>query len=327
MTLYRKILKQALSLSWKNKYLWFYGLFAAIIVGGEYDIITKSLSGGQEIIDNFKTIASTNILSGQTFLTLKSLMLENPATFMVTIFVGLLLIALALFLIWVMITSETALVNNSANILTGKKHQFNDGIQSGIKHFWPVLGYNLITKLVIYLGLILISLPVIFSAGKLSVVGSNFIYLIAFIVFLPIIIALSFIFKYAIAYRVIKERSFMESIRAGWDLFMANWLVSLEMAFILFFISFVVTILTALAWYVLAIPAIFFAVLANYIAPATSFWLLYIFPRVLYFLIIAYVGALLATYQVSAWTGLFIELIGKGATSKLVRIFKNIGTK
>ena len=149
----------------------------------------------------------------------------------------------------------------------------------------------------------------------------------AFIIFLPIIIALAFIFKYAIAYRVIKGQKFAQAIRAGWDLFMANWLVSLEMALILFLVSFVVTILTALLWYILAVPAMFLAVLANYIAPATSFWLLYIFPRVLYFLIIAYVGSVLITFQISAWTGLFIELIGKGATSKLVRIFNNIGSK
>jgi hypothetical protein len=43
---YRAILKQALSLSWKNKYLWLFGLFASLTIAGgsmEYNSLPKAL--------------------------------------------------------------------------------------------------------------------------------------------------------------------------------------------------------------------------------------------------------------------------------------------
>jgi hypothetical protein len=40
MSLYRSILKRAWEISWKFKYLWFFGLFAALLGnGGEFEII------------------------------------------------------------------------------------------------------------------------------------------------------------------------------------------------------------------------------------------------------------------------------------------------
>jgi len=43
--------------------------------------------------------------------------------------------------------------------------------------------------------------------------------------------------KYAIAYVVINKRQVSQAINQGWQLFKENWLVSLEMALILFFIN------------------------------------------------------------------------------------------
>jgi len=324
MSLYRKILKQAFSLSWKNKYLWFFGLFAALILKGEYEIIFNTSSGSQDFLAGIKNFLSTNIFTGTSLGAIKNFMLDKPGSFILSIIIILIILALLLFLLWLVVISEAALVNNSSEILTGKKNDLKEGVRSGMKNFWPILGYSVLIRFVIFLGLFLVSVPVMIGAAKLSAISSNFLYVIFFIIFLPIIISISFIIKYAIAFKVIKNSRFFDAIKEGWNLFTANWLVSLEMAFILFFITFVITLVTALLWYVLAVPSMFLAVLTSYAAPYTSFWLLYLFPRILYLIVIAIVGAMLATFQISAWTGLFIELIGKGATSKISRIFNNI---
>ena len=46
MSLYRKILKQALVLSWQNKYLWFFGLFATLFIDNSGFEFLLQLSGG-----------------------------------------------------------------------------------------------------------------------------------------------------------------------------------------------------------------------------------------------------------------------------------------
>ena len=65
--------------------------------------------------------------------------------------------------------------------------------------------------------------------------------------------------KYAIAYVVIKGSGFVEAVKLGWQLFVKNWLVSLEMAFILFFINFAVGFGLLLLFLISAGPFLFLA--------------------------------------------------------------------
>ncbi|KKQ60645.1 MAG: hypothetical protein US81_C0015G0010 [Parcubacteria group bacterium GW2011_GWE2_38_18] len=327
MSLYRKILKQALSLTWSNKYLWFFGLFATLLGGGEYEIINNSLGGGQEIIVGFRDFLSTNIFSVNSFITLKNFMIENPLSFATTLVVFVVFLALSLFILWLMMVSQAALVNNSASAFADKKYSFKEGLESGIKNFWPVLGYNLITKILIYGVFILISLPVILSAGKVGLASVNLFYLFTFVIFTPIIISLSFIIKYAIAFKVLKNENFFKSIQRGWSLFINNWLISLEMAIVLFLASFLVGLIVILLLLILAVPFAFLALALNYLTSFVGFWLVVILALIIFITIIVISGAMLTTFQISAWTGLFVELSGAGGTSKLIRIADNIFKK
>ncbi|KKR21207.1 MAG: hypothetical protein UT48_C0011G0008 [Parcubacteria group bacterium GW2011_GWE2_39_37] len=327
MSLYRKILKQALSLTWSNKYLWFFGLFATLLGGGEYEIVNNSLGGGQEIIAGVRDFLSTNVLSVNTLITLKNFLIENPFSFATTLVMFIIFLLLLLFIIWLTIVSQAALVNNSANALAGKKHSFKEGLDSGIKNFWPVLGYNLITKILIYGIFILISLPVILSAGKVGLTSVNLFYLITFVVFTPVIISLSFIIKYAIAFKILKNESFFGAIQRGWNLFISNWLISLEMAIVLFLASFLVGLVVIILLLILAVPFAFLALALNYLTSFIGFWLIVILALIIFIAIIVLSGAVLTTFQITSWTGLFIELTGAGGTSKLIRLADNIFKK
>lgn len=327
MSLYRKIFKQALSLTWSNKYLWFFGLFATLVGGGEYEIINNSMGGGQNTVLGIKEFLNTNIFSSNTLVTLKNFISENPLSFTTSLVVLIIFLALLLFILWLTIISQTALVNNSANAIAGKKHNFKDGLECGIKNFWPVLGYNLISKIIIYGVFMLISLPVIFSAGVSGTVGVNLFYLISFIIFTPVIISLSFIIKYAIAYKVLKNESFIKAIKKGWTLFFANWLISLEMAVVIFLASFVVGLAVILLLLILAVPFAFLALVLNYLTSFVGFWLIVVLAMIIFIAIIVLSGSLLTTFQISVWTGLFVELSGAGATSKLIRIADSLFKK
>jgi hypothetical protein len=52
-----------------------------------------------------------------------------------------------------------------------------------------------------------------------------------------------------------------------------------------------------------------------------NFWVLMVLAFVILLMVIFLIGSVLATFQISSWTGLFIELIGRGGVSKLVRMF------
>ena len=321
---YRNILKQAVLISWRHKYLWFFGLFATLLGGGgEYEIISKGLSGdtAQTIFPNFSRLVETGIFRWETFSNFGAIFKTNPGSAIVLLIMAVIIIILSIFLIWLMIISQTALVNNSAEIINKGKNSLGikDGVASGIKNFWPVFGLNIIIKIIISLAFVLISLPIILSKAP----AVNYLYIILFIILIPIAIVFAFIVKYAVAYVVIKNNSFMDGIRNGWKLFTQNWLVSIEMAFILFFINFLIGLIIILSILILVVPFLFLAIILYKLASIIGFWLIIMIGLILLLCIVVLGGAALTTFQTVSWTGLFLELINKGGTSKIIRIAEN----
>ena len=320
MSLYRNILGQALKISWHHKYLWFFGLFAACLGNiNEYEILFRGLGGQavQDLFSGFGRLIETGIFSREALFGIGKIISLNPLVALFLLIISLGILALFIFLVWLVIVSQIALVKLSAKIITSRPRLFKikEGVISGIKDFWPVLGLNLISKLIIYLTLALLGLLAIAPAGQ------TFIYLIAFIVFIPISIILSFIIKYAIAYIVIQGSSFAESIKQGWRLFSRNWIISLEIAFILFAITFLAGFISIIIFKSLDTVFVFLTAIFIKLLPAFSFWLFIIIRLVLVSAIIVLMAAILTTWQISVWTGLFIRLIGQGGDSKIARLF------
>ncbi len=330
MSLYRGILGRALKITWRHKYLWFFGLFASLLGnGGEYEVLFRGLSGdsGQSFFPFWHNLARTGLFSGQTLDNISQLFKSDTLSMVILLLIGLIILALFCFLVWLTIMSQGALVSNSAGIIAGKVRVFKDGIVAGVKNFWPVFGLNIIIKAIIYLSFVLIGLPVIFSLFRGSRPGANILYVILFIIFVPIAIAFSFMIKYAIAYVVIKGSGFLQSLSQGWKLFIKNWLVSVEMALVLFFINFLAGLGVILLISILAIPFLFLALVFYKLMSLVGFWLVIFFGLASFLFIIMVVGASLSVFQISSWTGLFIELNGKGGVSKVARVFNLIQGK
>ena len=323
MFLYRNILKQAWTISWRNKYLWFFGIFAALLGNGAgYEILTKSFDGraGNNIWAGWERFSATGIFSWQALDNMKVLIVEDSLSMILVLLILLTVLVLLGFLLWLVIASQIALVNNSASIIKKKNSQFQDGVASGVKYFWPALGINFLVKIVISLIFILISLPVILTVGKFNLLTANFVYVIAFIIFVPLAIGLSFMSKYAVAYLVIKKSSFFESIKNGWNLFIENWLVSFEMAFILFFINLMVGLAVVLIILTLTVPFLFLGFVFYYLFSLTGFWLMFFIATISFLAVIVLTGALLAVFQIVSWTDLFLQLESGKAASKIMRL-------
>jgi len=327
MSLYRNILKQAWKITWHNKYLWFFGIFAALLGnGGEYEILWRSLGSDTNQVagPTFQQFAQTGLFSKQIFSNISQIMTEDSLSLLLVLIISLVVLILLAFGVWLVITSQVAIVSNSAAVIERKKVNFQAGLTSGIKNFWPVLGLNILVKLIIYLVFIIISLPIILSLASSAVLTINFIYIIAFIILIPLIFAWSFIIKYAIGYVVIHNSGFIDSIKQGWQLFLENWLISLEMAFILFFINLIAGLGVILLILILAIPFLFLGFIFYYLVSFLGFWLILILAFFLLLMIIILSGAVLAVFQTTSWTNLFIELVKNGGKSKLIRVVEKI---
>ena len=322
MNLYRKILSGALKATWKNKYLWFFGLFATLLGGtGELELLFSSTEGSYQntLLPNFSSWIDAGIFSGAAMKNAGDLAIHDPFSFFILISLLLVVLLLGLFLIWLTVTSQAGLVYNSAKIKLDKKHSLKDGLNAGMDKFWSVFGLNLSLKFVISLLFFLITIPIVNESAGGNMGGKVFFFL--FLLFIPLSIIVSFIVKYAIAFVVIREQCFLKALKDSWNLFKSNWLVSIEMAFILFFISFASWVLLILLFLVLAVPIVFIVLVFSQVLVYVNYMVLIISAVFVYIVIIITYGSFLASFQISAWTYLFIELIGKGGKSKINRLF------
>lgn len=322
MPFYRNIFKQALAIAWCNKYLWWFGIFAVLLGNaGEFDILFNNSGGrpSEALFPFWQKIAATGIFSSRALANIGNLFKDDTLNMILITLICIAALAIFLFLVSASIIAQAAIVNNSSLALAGKKHFFRQGMNCGIANFWPVLTLNIIMKAAIFALLAAISLPIFFLKWNLN---TGLFYAVILTIFLPIAIILSFILKYAIASAVIKKNNIAQAIKHGFALFRSNWLVSFEMAVALFCINMVFGLAIVLAILVLAVPFLFLFLVFSYWSLPVS-WLIVVLAYASALFIVIFSGAGLSVFQISSWTGLFLELDKNAGQSKLGRIVSN----
>jgi Na+-transporting methylmalonyl-CoA/oxaloacetate decarboxylase gamma subunit len=325
MFLYRKILKESLKISWNNKYLWFFGLFAAFLGGGgDFEIIFNQ--SGKDLMLNVNRYRETGIFSGDVFNNIAELFKTETVAMLTIIGFSLLFLILLAFFLWLMVVSQAALVDRSAKIIKGKEEEVSilKGIESGNKHFWPVFTLNLTSKIIITLFFFIVSLPIVFLSNT-NPASASIMFVVLFIILVPIALLFSFVVKYAICFIVIKKMKLVDSIQKGWALFKKNWLISVEMAFLLFFLNFAFGLGVIFLIIILSIPFLFLAFIAYKLFSIIGFLFIITIGFILLLLLVFVAGAFLSTFQISSWTNVYLKLIDNKGISKLVRVIGNLG--
>ena len=332
MFLYRNILKKSLAITWGHKYLWFFGIFAALL--GGIDSYSMSFSRMPEnwntsIFSALAIFFNGAAAGGNFFHNIIFLFKQDPfsATILATFI--LIIILVSLFLLWLAVVSQIGLINNSAKVIIsdGKKDwiTIKEGLAVGIKKFWQILGFNLINVSLVCFFAVLIGLPLIFLTPQ-SGLGIYLLYIFLFVFLTPVALIVSFLFKYAICFSVIKEYKFVDSFVEACRLFGKYWLVSIEMALILFIIDFLAVVAVGMAFLILAIPYIFAArilSLSIFMAVGTDsfFQLALMLGMLLSLIFVVLAGAVITCFKTVAWTDLFISLVDKkGGLSKIARL-------
>lgn len=313
-SLYRQILQKAWQITKKLPYLWPLGVFAALLGnGGEYQILiqqTGSVANQPEILNQWREnlhafLPNINLANGRIF---------------VLFFTAVITVAIMLIFFWLIISSLGGLIKGAALAQNNEKSTLKKLLLLGGKKFWSLLGLNLIAKVIVYGFLIFILVPLMiatFSQNKDSL--NLLIIALSFLIFIPLSIIVSLATKYAAAFVMLGGQKMWAGFKDGWRLFSANWLISLEMAFLLFAINILVGFLYLIASILIFSPFFFFGIMNTIKAPELFNILIYTSITIL-LIFSAFVGAWLATFQTSSWTLLYLRLTEGGkAYSKIVR--------
>ncbi|MFH1112010.1 MAG: hypothetical protein V1712_02980 [Patescibacteria group bacterium] len=316
--LYRDILARSWKILWKNPWMWLFGIFAAFAANtGEYASIISSYDKMIKqlgVVVALKHAIYTNEIAdlGQGIASF----LSQPVALSVIMLTAL--VVVILLAVWLVTVSQIGLIEASGRLGNGEPADFHSSFQSGVKHFWSVLWLNILTKFLIYLLLAVATLPFLISflARPNEEWGFSWLFIIAFLIFIPLSLVVAFVIKYAIAFVVLKSKTWWEALEFGINLFLRNWLVSLEMAAVLF----VIYILMGMVIYMI-LPTDMPLLVAELFSGFSLAIFLKLLPSLLAFI---FIGAGYGAFQYIAWILLFDRLTEGTALAKLVRLTNEV---
>jgi len=322
--LYRPILKQAWQITLKNKAIWFFGLFVAILgIGGEYEIINRAMvrpgTGSGIISGVFEGIAGGLAdglaLGGGLWSNIVISFSQSPGSIVIITLAAIIALAITLFFIWLSVVCQIGIIKNTSLIAEGKKPTINEGIDFAVQKFWPVLLADIILKVILFILLFLMAKELLLLTGEAG--AGTALYYISFVVFVAAILVISFIIRYQVYFMLLHEQKFWQAWESAWELFKKNWLTSLEMGFILFVAYLIAALASSL------VTALFMALPFVMALALWPFWLITLVSVVGLIIMVAVVlliTAMLMTFQWSSWTLLFNRLTGKEAgISRIIR--------
>jgi len=319
-SLYRPILLKSWQILKKFKYLWPLGFLAAFLGTTSelkmFSDLTYNINSKAVLWENLKNyFLSPDLLNFVYHFNIAPLVSK---LFVIIFFIFFLVIVLLF--IWLAVSGQAGLINGVNEADKGSRGSLKSNFKIGSHFFAPVLGLNIIAKIFSFLILILIIIPLIIITTT-SARAETAIIFIGFFIFLPLVIIINFVTKYASAFVVLKGQGFKKAFTNGWHLFFNNWIISLELALLLLLINILITIIIAIITLLLISPVFvifFFAGETFYFYP-----IVLIIVTLAIFLILLMFAALWSVFQTSAWTLLFLKIDKTKQYSKIERLATN----
>lgn len=322
-SLYRPIFKQALEITWRNKFLWVFGFFAAFLSsGGVYDVIIKNWNTVTS-----KTIEVKNLLSiaSPSFEFIHKTSGEIAGKLNIYGFVAALLVAgFVMLAIFVMaLIAQGGLIHAISEISSGKKTSWKKSFDIGLHHIFQILGVNIFAKVIIFFLLLAIGLPavVLFPEGS---TWSDLTFFVIFLISIPLSLITLFTMIYSVAGMVIQKYSLLESVKESLKLLKEHWIISLEMALFLLFFSTLFGIAVSIGFVFAATPFLLLGATMNLAFGTTGTAIAITTAIALFVALLAVLGSGFISFQLGCWTLLYKQLANQGGVSKIIRILANL---
>jgi len=190
---YGGLVKRALDIMWKFKYLWIFGFFLEFGSGGG--------GGGGNLPDKFKEPIS-DFLTGPLLGAL----------------IFLLLAAFVIFIIFLIlyIISQGGLIHCVWRIESGENPTLRDGWNAGVKNFWRILGITILIIVFVFAAAVMTLGPFIVLLIAVKLLG-----LLSAMVLIPLfmilVVTIALIDLYAKRACIIEEKGVFDSIAEGWE--------------------------------------------------------------------------------------------------------------
>jgi hypothetical protein len=207
---FQEIIKQAFSLTWKNKFMWIFGFL--VFLGS----ITSSI--------NFQNGNSAKDASATASLT--TFIQAHPILF-VSLTVLLVIIIIALFLLKIIAT--TSIIKSANNITLYKQLSIWTILLESRKYLKKLFLLEIIVSIAMFVVVITLSIPVVYLFFLDAKVFAFFALAIAIIIFIPLLILAFYLLKYSYFYIVLGDFEIRLAIESAYSTIVKNFKESLLM--------------------------------------------------------------------------------------------------
>jgi hypothetical protein len=281
---YLQILKDAWKITWKNRYLWWFGLFILLSSGGS----TSSKSFEEK---DFHQLSDFIAAHQQIILA-----------------VGAVLLIAWIVIVILSIISKGAIIKSIQKNTEGKENNFRDGFREGKKYFWKLILIWLLAFVFSLAAAFVFIVPaVLLFINDLVIFGSIMVF-VAVVVLVPVFFLICFSAKFGSFYVVMADLRVWDSLEKGYDLILNNVGKSIIMALLLFVVNIIPLILFLTLLVFLAIPFLMLGGLLYLFLKTIGIILVGCLAGVVFVILLLIVGSVLQVFLQTTWVLFFKEI-------------------
>lgn len=211
---YFEIIKKALAITWRHKFLWWFGLLVSLASAG--NSFNYSFGRGNNFVSN----ASREI--ADFFASHATLVFSGIALFLV----------LYLAFLAIGIIGRSALIKSIEKVSAQELYDFKIGLFEGKKYFWKMLWIGIILGLAMLAAFIILAIPIIFLFINKNYAPAVLLLFLAFLIIFPLIVLTVYLRTYGHIYIVLGELRVWPAIESAYALLLKNLGTSLIMGLI-----------------------------------------------------------------------------------------------
>lgn len=310
-----EILSKAWKIIWKYKILWVFGILASFGQGGGGGGGSArgnvSNDNSNFNFDNFQNLPPEWQHGIDSF----SRFMDNIQWWWIALIIlGFLLIAIFFMVLSIIgkngLILGTKLADDGAEKLT-----FGELFSGGLKYFWRVLGFSILTGLAIFVAMMIILVPFIFM-GVLTMGIGMLLIIPLMCVLVPVLMLVGVVLEQGIISIIVEDCGIFDGLKKGWQIFKTNFWNMVLMAIILGLISGVIGFVIGLPLLLAFIPIVIAFLTSisagsfDFAAFVTPMWISLGLCCLMYpFILLA--NGILVGYVQSAWTLTYLRLTRK----------------
>jgi hypothetical protein len=299
---FTQILKDSWRMTWKHRFLWWFGLLIALGSGGGMQFRSIGSQGknpqGEMIAENWKRI------------------IDNYGTW---IWIGIAVIIILAIVVWLLrIISQAGIIRSIDQINRGESTNFASGFSQGKVYFWKIFFIDIVISFLLLLLVIVFLVPVIFLFTNKAIVLGVLIALMAVAIFIPIAVMAGYMRRYSYYYIVLANLDVRAALENSYLVFRRNIIPSIILSLI--FIPVSIIFLLAVISVAIIVGAIFFVLglVVHFIFPIIAVYIVIGIAVLIFVSVVILLRSVLEVFFQSAWY-LFFKQIASEKISETAR--------